>query len=53
MSSKNNELNGRLTLRLPKELLQWIREQGGSGYVRELLLERRKAPVPLKPEVVT
>jgi len=51
MRSVSNELNGRLTLRLPRDLLQWIREQGGSGYVRELLLERRKAPVQLKPPI--
>lgn len=34
-------LDGRITLRLPGPLLDWVRQQGGSSYVRDLLLEQR------------
>ncbi len=50
-------LNGRLTLRLPESLLVWIRQQGGSSYVRDLLLDQQNGTVeqklqqpPLRPE---
>ncbi len=52
-----NGLNGRLTLRLPEHLLVWVRQQGGSSYVRDLLLGQRNGTTekklqqpPLRPE---
>jgi len=31
----------RLTLRLPKDLLEWVRQRGGSCFVRDLLVQQR------------
>lgn len=35
------DLDPRLTLRLPNDLLSWVRQQGGSGFVRDLLVQHR------------
>ena len=35
------ELAVRFTLRLPSDLLDWVRRQGGSSYVRSILAQQR------------
>ena len=32
-----------LTMRIPPDLLEWVRARGGSTFVRELLEERRRS----------
>jgi hypothetical protein len=43
------DLNQRLTLRLPNDLSNWVREQGGSSFIRELLIHHRSNPVAGSP----
>lgn len=38
---EGRELAVRFTLRLPGDLLGWVRQQGGSAYVRSLLAQQR------------
>jgi len=33
------ELDNRITLRLPNDLLSWVRRQGGGAFIRDLLLQ--------------
>jgi hypothetical protein len=33
--------DNRFTLRLPGDLLEWVQQQGGSGFIRDLLFRRR------------
>lgn len=38
---KETQQDARLTIRLPRELLDWVQQEGGSRFIREILLERQ------------
>ena len=39
--NKPPQQDTRFTLRLPGDLLCWVQQEGGSGFVREILVQRR------------
>lgn len=40
-TSKPPQQDTRITFRLPGDLLYWVQQEGGSGFVREILEQRR------------
>ena len=43
------KLSGRLTLRLSIKLMEWVRHQGGSSFVRELLAQQQEGQTTARP----
>jgi hypothetical protein len=45
-NKESAELDNRITLRLPNDLLSWVRRQGGGAFIRDLLLQHSNLSDP-------